>query len=91
MKLSLKEAKVTGLWASNCATYSTGLDFKICLRAQKVSWPFEKRASGVSQSTRLWFVGKQLRTKSCICTRRVKIFTNRVEREEWTALGQCYA
>ena len=28
MKLSLKEAKVTGLWASNCATYSTGLDFK---------------------------------------------------------------
>ena len=91
MKLSLKEAKLTGLWASNCATYSTGLDFKICLRAQKVSWPFEKRASGVSQSTRLWFVGKQLRTKSCICTRRAKIFTKRIEREEWTALGQCYA
>ena len=70
MKLSLKEAKVTRLWASNCATYSTGLDFKICLRAREVSGPFEKRASGVSQSTRLWFVGKQLRTKSCICTRR---------------------
>ena len=49
MKLSLKEAKLTGLWASNCATYSTGLDFKICLRAQNVSWPFEKRASGVYQ------------------------------------------
>ena len=91
MKLSLKEAKVTRLWASNCATYSTDLDFKICLRAQNVSWPFEKRASGVSLSTRLWFVGKQLRTKSCICTRRVKIFTKRIEREEWTALGQCYA
>ena len=24
MKLSVKEAKLTGLWASNCATYSTG-------------------------------------------------------------------
>ena len=27
MKLSLNEAKLTGLWASHCVTYSTGLDF----------------------------------------------------------------
>ena len=27
MKLSLNQAKLTGLWASHCVTYSTGLDF----------------------------------------------------------------
>ena len=27
MKLSLNKAKLTGLWASNCATYSTVLNF----------------------------------------------------------------
>ena len=44
MKLSLNEAKLTGLWASNCVTYSTGLDLNICLRARKVSGPFKQRA-----------------------------------------------
>ena len=33
MKLSLNESKLTELWASSCATYSTVLDFKI------VFWP----------------------------------------------------
>ena len=50
MKLSVNKAKLIrpGLWVSNCATYSTGLDFKICLRARTVSGPFEKRAPGVN-------------------------------------------
>ena len=40
---SVNEAKLIrpGLWASNCTTYSTGLDFKVCLRARTVSGPFE--------------------------------------------------
>ena len=39
MKLSVSEAKLAGL-----CYYSTGFDFKICLRARKVSGPFEKQA-----------------------------------------------
>ena len=35
MKLSLNEAKLTGLWASHCVTYSTGLDFQ---RALEATW-----------------------------------------------------
>ena len=36
-KLSVKKAQLTGWWARNCATiYSTGFDFKNCLRARKV-------------------------------------------------------
>ena len=47
MKLSVNEAKLTGLCARNCASlcyYSTGFDFKICLRARKATGPFEKWA-----------------------------------------------
>ena len=50
MKLSVNKAKLIrpGLWVSNCAAYSTGLDFKICLRARTVSGSFEKRTPGVN-------------------------------------------
>ena len=50
MKLSVNKAKLIrpGLWVSNCATYPTGLDFKICLRVRTVSGPFEKRAPEVN-------------------------------------------
>ena len=49
MKLSLHETKLTELWASSCATYSTVLDFKICLLARNVSWPLEERAPDTIQ------------------------------------------
>ena len=49
MKLSLNESKLTELWASNCGTYSTVLDFKICLLAWNVSRPLEKRAPDTIQ------------------------------------------
>ena len=49
MKLSLHETKLTELWASSCATYSTVLDFKICLVARKVFCPLEKRAADTIQ------------------------------------------
>ena len=52
MKLQVDEAKLNGFWVSNCATYPTGLDFKICLRAPKVSGPFEKRAPNPSHVSR---------------------------------------
>ena len=44
MNLSFNEAKLTGFWAGNFATDTTGFDFKICLRTWKVIGPFEKRA-----------------------------------------------
>ena len=43
MKLSVNEVKLTCL---EIAYYSIGFDFKICLWAQKVTGPFEKRALG---------------------------------------------
>jgi len=47
MKLSLNEAQLTvcGL-ATVLPNQQTCLDFKICLRTQKVSGPFEKWAPG---------------------------------------------
>ena len=36
IKLSVNEAKLTGLWAINCHT-ATGFDHKICLRPEKFS------------------------------------------------------
>ena len=66
MKLSFNKAKLirSGLWASNCATYSTGLDFKVCLRARTVSAPFEKRALGVN----LIKLVQVLFTSTCSCS-----------------------
>ena len=49
MKLSLNESKLTELWASSSATYSTVLDFKIRLLARKVFCPLEKRAADTIQ------------------------------------------
>ena len=46
MKLSANEIKLNGLRARNCATIQRVLVLKICLRAQKVSGSFEKRAHG---------------------------------------------
>lgn len=46
MKLSFKEIKLTGLWARNRVDIQKIFDFKICLRARKVSGPFEKKAPG---------------------------------------------
>ena len=43
MKLSVHEAELTGFIGEELCCYSTGLDYKICLRARKVSGPFEKR------------------------------------------------
>ena len=43
-KLSVNEAKWTGLWARDGATIQLVWIFKICLRAQKVSGPFKKLA-----------------------------------------------
>ena len=48
MKLSVNEAYLTGLCARNCASYSTGVDFKICLRDRNVCGPFEKQAPAAS-------------------------------------------
>ena len=42
MNLSADEAKLAGA-PGTVLLYSTGLDFKICRRAGKVTWPFEKR------------------------------------------------
>ena len=44
MKLSVNEAKLTGLLARNCATILTGLDFKFAFGPKKFSglsriWP----------------------------------------------------
>ena len=46
MKLSADEIKLNGLWDRNCVTIQQVLILKICLRAQKVSGSFEKRAPG---------------------------------------------
>ena len=46
MKLSANEIKLNGLRARNCVTIQQALILKICLRAQKVSGSFEKRAPG---------------------------------------------
>ena len=43
-KLSVNEAKWTGLWARDGATIQLVWIFKICLRAQKVSGSFKKLA-----------------------------------------------
>ena len=49
MKLSVNEAKLSGLRARNCATSQQVLSLKYgCLRVQKVTRPFEKRAPGVT-------------------------------------------
>ena len=49
MKLSVKEPKLTGFHCElRTMPFSTSFDFKICLRARKVSGPFEKRAPGPS-------------------------------------------
>ena len=48
MKLSVNEAKLSGLRARNCATSQQVFSLKYgCLRVQKVTGPFEKRALGV--------------------------------------------
>ena len=36
MKLSVNEAKLTGLWAWELCCYSAGFEFKICLRTREV-------------------------------------------------------
>ena len=44
MKLSVNEAKLTGLWARNCATIQQALISKFAFRARKVIGTFETRA-----------------------------------------------
>lgn len=42
----LAKQNLTGFWDKNYTYYSTDVDVKICLHAQIVTRPFEKRASG---------------------------------------------
>lgn len=49
MNLTVKELKLTGLWARN--HYLTGLDFKICLPTRKVSGPVFKPSLLVDMPT----------------------------------------
>ena len=46
MKLSVNEAKLTGLWGRNCTTIQLSFDFEICLRPRKVYGSVEKWALG---------------------------------------------
>ena len=63
-KLSVKKAKLTGWWARNCATiYSTGFDFKNCLRARKVSGRGLSRNVPRGRSLRLYLSDNWIRTK----------------------------
>ena len=70
LKLSLNEAKLNELWASNCATYSTVLDFKICLLARKVFWPLEKRAPDTIQVEPPFLLLLTKEEKRRYCTQR---------------------
>ena len=62
MKLSVKKANLTCLWAKNYATMLQVLILKFPNGPEKVSWPFEKRAKGLEKSwiQLVLYSGKQL-------------------------------
>ena len=68
MKLSVDEAKLTGLWARNCATIQQALISKFVFRARKVIGTFETRAPGA----RFWKVPVTFRDRNQIFRRNIK-------------------
>jgi len=70
MKLSVNEAKLSGLWARNCATFRQVLSLKFAFGLEKLTGPFEKRAPGQIECEiwiQKWKLEKQIQFLISFC------------------------